>query len=71
MVILVKNKLGDIRLKMGFRFQKEFAEYLGLSSWLYNRYEKNVVQPGAETLLLICKKTNLKIQDVIYEVPTI
>jgi len=66
---MVKNRLSEIRLQMGFRFQKDFAKYLGLDSWLYNRYEKNAVQPSAETLLLICRKTNLKIEDVIYKVP--
>lgn len=66
---MVKNRLSEIRLKMGFRFQKDFATFLGLDSWLYNRYENNAVQPSAETLLLICEKTNLKIEDVIYKAP--
>jgi len=64
---MVKNRLSEIRLQMGFRFQKDFAEFLGLDPWLYNRYEKNAVQPSAETLLLICEKTNRKIEDVIYK----
>ena len=66
---MVKNRLVQIRLQMGFRFQKDFAKHLGIDPWLYNRYEKNAVQPSAETLLLICEKTNLKIEEVIYKAP--
>lgn len=66
---MVKNKLLEIRLQMAYKKQKDFAEFLGLDSWLYNRYENNAVQPGSETLLLICEKTGRKIEEVIYRVP--
>lgn len=66
---MVKNRLVQIRLEMGFRFQNEFAKHLGITSWLYNRYEKNAIQPSSENLLRICQITNRKIEEVIYKAP--
>ena len=54
----IKNKLLDIRLEMGYKFQKDFAEFLGISPCQYNRYEKNVSQPSVEILYNISKKIN-------------
>ncbi|KIN79986.1 helix-turn-helix transcriptional regulator [Clostridium botulinum] len=61
----IKNKLLDIRLEMGYKFQKDFAEFLGISPYQYNRYEKNVSQPSVEILYNISKKINKKIEDII------
>lgn len=64
----VKNRLLEIRLHMGYKTQQEFAEYLGIERWLYNRYENNKVQPNSENLLKICLKTGKRIEEVIYKV---
>ncbi|WMJ81987.1 helix-turn-helix transcriptional regulator [Clostridium sp. MB40-C1] len=66
----LKNRLLEIRLAKGYKFQKDFAEFLGVSSWLYNRWEKNAVQPSTEALLDISLKLNIKMEDIVYKVPT-
>lgn len=65
----VKNHLLEVRLQMGYNRQQQFADFLGIDRWLYNRYENNKVQPSSENLLIICFKTNKKIEDIIYKVP--
>ena len=62
----VKNKLLEIRLKMGYKKQKDFADYIGVSQANYNKWENNSSQPGMETILKIAKKIDLKIEDVVY-----
>lgn len=65
----INNRLLDIRLELHFKTQQEFADYLELDRWLYNRYEKNKVQPNGENLLKICTKTGKRIEEVLYKVP--
>lgn len=64
----VKNKLLEIRLAKGYKFQKDFAEYLGLSQYQYNRYERNERQPSLEVILDICgpDKLNMDPRDIFY-----
>lgn len=57
----VKNKLLEERLKRGYKFQKDFAEFLELGQYQYNRYERNENQPSLEVLLKICSKDKLDI----------
>lgn len=64
---MIKNRLLQIRLQMGYRFQKDFAEYLGMSTYQYNRYEKNAVQPSVEILYRIAKKLNKTMEEIVYE----
>ncbi|EJP6471344.1 helix-turn-helix transcriptional regulator [Clostridium botulinum] len=61
----IKNRLLNIRLEMGYKFQKDFAEFLGINPYQYNRYEKNVSQPSVEILYNISKRINKKIEDII------
>ncbi len=63
---MVKNRLLEIRLSLGYKKQKEFAEYLEVSKASYNKWENNSSQPGVETILLIANKLNLKIEDIVY-----
>lgn len=63
----MKNRLLEIRLKKGFKYQKDFAEYLQLSRPQYSKYENNIEQPSIDVLYKIAKKLNLKIDDIIYE----
>jgi transcriptional regulator with XRE-family HTH domain len=63
----VKNRLLEIRLKLGYKKQKDFAEFLELSRPQYNKYENNVEQPSIEVLHKISKKLNMKMDDLIYE----
>lgn len=62
---MVKNKLLNIRLNLGYKKQKDFADHIGVSQASYNKWENNSSQPGVETILQIAKKLNIKIEDII------
>lgn len=62
----VKNKLLDIRLQRGFKFQKDFSEFLGVDPSHYNRYEKNKIQPSLEQIYKILQKLNIGFFDLFY-----
>lgn len=64
---MIKNRLLDIRLKAGYKKQKDFAEFLGIAQNQYNRYENNVMQPSSEVLYKISKKLNISMDDIIHE----
>lgn len=55
----MKNKLLEIRLQKGFKLQKDFAQFLGLNQYQYNRYERNERQPTLEVILDICSEGKL------------
>lgn len=63
---MVKNRLLDIRLQFGYRKQKDFAKFLGVSSVNYNRWENNLTQPSVEMVLKIAELLGLKVEDIIY-----
>ena len=63
---MVRNRFLEIRLRLGYRKQKEFAEFIGVTQALYNKYENNTSQPGLDTLLKISKKLDIKIDDIVY-----
>ncbi|KGO12959.1 helix-turn-helix transcriptional regulator [Clostridium botulinum] len=62
----IKNKLLDIRLSMGYKTQKEFAEFLEIRRVQYNKYENNKEQPTLEALYKISLKLNMKMENIIY-----
>lgn len=64
----VKNRFLEIRLRMGYKFQKDFAEFLGLSQYQYNRYERNENQPALEVILKTCgpDKLNMDPRELFY-----
>jgi len=49
--------------------QKEFAAYLGLSAWQYNRYEKQAIQPSLEVALNIAEKLKIPVEQIFYREP--
>lgn len=63
---MVKNRLLDIRLQFGYRKQKDFAKFLGVSPVNYNRWENNLTQPSVEMVLKIAELLGLKVEDIIY-----
>jgi len=63
---MVKNRLLEIRLRLGYKFQKDFAEFLSLSQYQYNRYERNERQPSLEVALKISTKLNTDPRDIFY-----
>ncbi|MDF1507178.1 helix-turn-helix domain-containing protein [Robertmurraya sp. DFI.2.37] len=46
--------------------QTEFAAFLGLSVYSYNRYEKGVRQPTLEIALQISEKLGRPVNDIFY-----
>ncbi|MDF1508905.1 helix-turn-helix transcriptional regulator [Robertmurraya sp. DFI.2.37] len=61
----IKNNLKNIRHDHRMN-QKEFAEFLNLSVYSYNRYEKGVRQPSLEVALQISEKTRRPVNDIFY-----
>jgi DNA-binding XRE family transcriptional regulator len=64
----VRNRLLEIRLQMGYKSQKAFAEFLGVDHTHYNRWENNRLQPELEAAMMICEKTGRKFEDIFYRV---
>lgn len=63
---IVKNRLLEIRLERGYKFQKDFANFLELDASHYNRYERNVIQPNLIQIYKILKKLNIDFFDLFY-----
>ena len=63
----VKNRFLEIRLKLGYKKQQDFAKFLGFTKSKYNRYENNKDRPGGADLYMAAKKLNMKMEDIIYE----
>lgn len=61
----VANKLKEIRHDHRMN-QTEFAVYLGLSVFQYNRYEKESRQPTLEIALRISEKVKRPVNDIFY-----
>ncbi|MDP4174151.1 MAG: helix-turn-helix domain-containing protein [Bacteroidota bacterium] len=61
---MIKNRLLQIRLQMGYRFQNEFAEFLGINIKDYNRIENNKKQVSLEVALRISKKICKPVEDI-------
>lgn len=61
----VHNRLKELRHDHRMN-QKEFAEFLGISVYQYNRYEKGVRQPTLEAALQISEKVNRPVNDIFY-----
>jgi len=63
----VKNKLLQIRLGLGYKFQKEFAEVLKMSAKDYNLIENNKKGTSLANAFLIAEKLNMKIEEIWYK----
>jgi putative transcriptional regulator len=61
----VSNKLKDLRHDYRMN-QTEFAGFLGLSIYQYNRYEKGARQPTLEVALQISEKVKRPVNDIFY-----
>lgn len=62
----IRNKLLEIRLKLGYKKQRDFAEYLDLNRTQYNKYENNMQQPSIEIFYKIAKKLEITIDQLVY-----
>ncbi|MBY6967511.1 helix-turn-helix transcriptional regulator [Clostridium botulinum] len=63
----LKNRFLEIRLQRGYRFAKDFADFLEINSQQYSRYESNKSQPSLEIIYKAAKKLNMYIEDIVYE----
>lgn len=63
----IKNRFLQIRLQKGFKFAKDFADYLDINSQQYSRYESNKSQPSLELAYKAAKKLGITIEDIIYD----
>ncbi|MEH6992626.1 helix-turn-helix domain-containing protein [Neobacillus drentensis] len=61
----VNNRLKDIRHDHRMN-QTEFSEFLGISIYQYNRYEKEARQPTLEIALQISEKVKRPVNDIFY-----
>ena len=63
---MVKNKLKEIRMREYMLNQKDFCKLIGISQSTYNPIENNIKQGNVETILLIAKGLNRKVEDIWY-----
>lgn len=63
-----RNRFLEYRLKMGYKKQKDFAEFLGIHKYQYNKYENNTEQPSVDILYNAAKKIGCIMEDLIYYV---
>lgn len=52
---------------MGYKFQKDFAEFLGVSRFSINQWENQKKQPNVETLCMIFEKLKKELPDLHME----
>lgn len=64
---MIKNRFLEIRLRLGYKKQKDFAEYLGISRPQYSKYENNKEQPSIDVFYKISKKLNISMDELIRE----
>jgi len=60
----IKNKLLEIRLKLGYKTSKDFADYLNIGKSNYSLIENNKKQVTLEQGLRIAKKLNMRAEDI-------
>jgi transcriptional regulator with XRE-family HTH domain len=63
---MVKNRLLEIRLQMGYKKQMDFADLLGMKKSYYNKLENNKAVLTVDTLFEIAIKLNKQITDIVY-----
>lgn len=63
---MVKNRLLEIRLRLGYKKQKDFASFLGIGNSYYSKLENNKDKLTVDTLFSIARKLNIDINDIVY-----
>lgn len=61
---MIKNRLLQIRLSRGYKLQKDFAEFLGLSKKEYSLLENNKKSVSLGKALYIAKKLEMKVEEI-------
>lgn len=62
----MRNRLLEIRLRLGYKKQKDFANFLGLGTSYYSKLENNKDRLTLDNLFMIARKLNIDINDVVY-----
>jgi putative transcriptional regulator len=65
--VALKNRFLEIRLKKGYKFAKDFADFLEINNQQYSRYESNKSQPSLEIAYRAAKKLGIYIEDIVYD----
>lgn len=60
----MKNRLLEIRLKLGYKKQIDFANRLKISRPEYNRLENNIDQPNLEDLFKIARELRVNVNTI-------
>lgn len=60
----IKNNLLQIRLKLGYKNAKDFADFLELGKSNYSLIENNKKQVTLEQAFKISKKLNMNVEEV-------
>lgn len=64
---MIKNRLLEIRLKLGYKNSKDFAEFLEVNKSMYSLIENNKRTVTLDTAYNIAEKLNLIIEDIWYK----
>lgn len=64
---MLKNKLLEIRLKLGYKNSKDFADFLGVNKSMYSLIENNKRNVNLENAFDIAEKLNMKIEDIWFK----
>ena len=62
----VYNRLLEIRLNQGYRFQKDFAEKLGIERQEYSKLENNKKSLSITKAFILAEKLNIKVDELCY-----
>ena len=60
----MNNRLFDYRMSLKYKFQKDFADYLGINRKSYCEYENNSRQPNIDTVVQILMKLNISFEEL-------
>lgn len=60
----IKNKLLEIRLKLGYKNAKDFADFLELGKSNYSLIENNKKQVTLEQAFKIARKLKMNVEEV-------
>lgn len=63
---MIKNRLLEIRLKLGYKKQKDFAKFLDIGISHYNKLENNNLLITVDVLFKIARKLNIDINEIVY-----
>lgn len=62
----VCNRFLEIRLKKGYRFQKDFAEFLEMERQEYNKLENNKKPLTLKRALIYAPKLGVTVEELCY-----